>query len=78
MPFALVISNVIFFSDVAENVMTPAPLPVFRTAPLSALTSRHEPMTPVAPDASRMLTRDTVVAEPHLIEIEPVVPAGDQ
>ena len=35
-------------------------------------------MPPTAPDASRMMIRDTVLAEPHLTEMSPVVPAGDQ
>jgi hypothetical protein len=35
-------------------------------------------MLPAEPDASRMLILDTVVAEPHLIEMDPVEPAGDQ
>ena len=60
------------------KVMTPAPLPEVRTAPVSALMTCQDPMVPAEPDASRMMIRDTVVAEPHLIEMSPVEPAGDQ
>ena len=75
---ALVISNVSFFSDVELKLMVPAPLPVFRTEPESALISFHAPIRPLAPDVSTMLADDTVVAEPHLIEMLPVEPLGDQ
>ena len=56
----------------------PAPVPVRRTAPVAWSTTRQFPIAPVAPAASRMTIRDTVVAEPHLIEMAPVAPAGDQ
>jgi len=75
---ALVISNVSFFSDVELKLMTPAPVPVFRTAPVSALISFQAPIRPLAPDVSRMLADETVVADPHLIEMLPVEPLGDQ
>ena len=67
-----------FFSEVRAKVMTPAPLPEVSTAPVSALRTRQDPMLPAEPDASLMLILDTVVAEPHLIEMSPVEPAGDQ
>src|SRR5690349_21483608 len=70
--------KVILLSAVAGKVMTPAPLPVASTAPVPWLMTCQEPMTPAEPDASRMLILDTVVAAPHLIEMEPVEPAGDQ
>ncbi|WP_345385242.1 hypothetical protein [Nonomuraea salmonea] len=72
------IRNVTFFSDVGVKLIVPAPVPDFSTAPLSALSSCHDPIAPVAPDASRITTRPTVVAEPHLIEMSPVEPDGDQ
>ena len=72
------IVNVTFFSEVELKLIAPAPLPVFRTAPLSPFSSRHEPIRPDAPEVSRMVTDDTVVAEPHLIEMLPVEPLGDQ
>ena len=72
------ISNVTFFSDVALKLIAPAPVPVFRTAPVSALISFQAPIRPLAPEVSRMLTFETVVAEPHLIEMLPVEPLGDQ
>lgn len=59
-------------------MITPAPLPEVRTAPVSWLITRQEPMLPTEPAASRMLILDTAVAEAHLIEMEPVEPAGDQ
>ncbi len=77
-PVAPVISKLILRSEVAVKLMAPAPLPVARVAPVSLLTTRQEPMTPTAPAASRMLIEPTVVAEPHLIEMRPVDPAGDQ
>lgn len=58
--------------------MEPAPAPAARTAPVSWLMSCQDPMEPWVPDGSRMITRDTRVAEPHLIEMEPVDPTGDQ
>lgn len=58
--------------------MDPAPLPEVRTAPVSPLRTRQAPMAPVAPAASRTVIAETVVAEPHLMETDPVDPAGDQ
>ena len=72
------ISKVIFFSDVEVKLMTPAPVPVFSTAPVSALISFQAPIRPLAPEVSRMLTFATLVADPHLIEMLPVEPLGDQ
>ncbi|CAM5730373.1 hypothetical protein STENM223S_08579 [Streptomyces tendae] len=76
-PEALVISKVIFFSEVGVNPMTPAPLPEASTAPVSWLSTRYAPTVP-EPDARRTLTFDTVVAEPHFTDTEPVEPDGDQ
>ena len=71
-------SSVSLRSATRLTVTARAPLPEVRTAPLSALTSRHDPMLPEVPDGSRITTRETVVAEPHLTETEPVDPAGCQ
>ena len=73
-----VISNVTFFSDVVVKLMTPAPLPVFSTAPVSPFSTRQAPILPVAPDASRTVIVDTDFADPHLTEMLPVEPFGDQ
>ncbi|GAB3846044.1 hypothetical protein GCM10027610_063460 [Dactylosporangium cerinum] len=78
MPVAVVISKVTFFVEVLEKVMTPAPVPEARTAPVSPLRTRQLRMRPVAPEASRMLIRVMEVAELHLMEMDPVVPFGDQ
>ena len=77
-PDELVILKVILVSDVGEKVMTPAPVPDFKTAPVPALMTCHDPMLPWAPDASRMMILATVLAELHLIEMSPVDPVGDQ
>jgi hypothetical protein len=77
-PPAPVISKLIFFNVAGEKVIVPAPLPVARTLPVSLLTTRQDPITPTAPVASRMLIAATVVAVPHLTEMRPVEPAGDQ
>jgi hypothetical protein len=65
---ALVMSRVSFFSEVEENEMVPGlPLPLLRTLPLSALSSRQEPIAP-PPEACLMTAEDTVVALLHLTE----------
>ena len=74
----LVISSVTFFSEVAEKVMTPAPLPDSRTAPVSPLSTRQAPIRPTAPEASRTLIFETDFADHHLTEMLPVEPLGDQ
>ena len=67
------ISKVTFFSEVCGKLMVPpAPLPEVSTAPVSALSTRHDPMLPAEPDASRITIFEMLVAEPHLIEMEPV------
>src|SRR4051794_30154939 len=59
---APVMSRVSFFSDVEEKEMVPGlPLPLVRTAPLSALSRRQELIEP-PPEACRMTAEDTVVA----------------
>jgi len=65
---ALVMSNVSFFSDVEEKEMLlGVPLPLARTEPLSALSSRQALIVP-PPDASLMAAEETVVALLHLTE----------
>ena len=69
-------SSVRGFQSIDESDMLL--LPDFSTAPLPALSSCQDPMPPLDPDGSRMTTLETVVAEPHLIEMSPVEPEGDQ
>ncbi|GAA2576447.1 hypothetical protein GCM10010435_60710 [Winogradskya consettensis] len=75
---AALISKVIFFSEVEVKVTVPGlPLPLFRTALVSALSSRQELIVP-PPDACVMTAEDTAVALLHLTETYPVVLFGDQ
>jgi hypothetical protein len=65
---ALVMSRVSFFSDVEEKEMVLGlPLPLARTAPVSALSSRQALIDP-PPEACTMTAEDTVVALLHLTE----------
>jgi hypothetical protein len=67
-PDALVMSRVSFFSEVAaKETELGLPLPLARTAPLSALSSRQALIEP-PPEACEMTAEDTVVALPHLTE----------
>jgi hypothetical protein len=45
---------------------------------VSWLMTRQARTLPTEPTASRMLIEETLVAASHLIEMEPVAPAGDQ
>lgn len=78
MPVEPVISKVILRREVRGKLMAPAPSPEVSSAPVSPLRSRQALMAPVESAASRMTTVETGVAEAHLIEAEPVGPAGDQ
>jgi hypothetical protein len=65
---ALVMSRVSFFSDVeVKEMVLGLPLPLVRTAPVSALSSRQAPIDP-PPGACTMTAEDTVVALVHLTE----------
>jgi hypothetical protein len=61
-------SKVSFFSDVEEKEMVLGlPLPLARTAPLSAL-SRRQALIEPPPEACLMTAEETAVALPHLTE----------
>src|SRR3712207_5167027 len=77
-PVAAGVSKVTLGSEVAGNVIAPAPVPDARTPPVAWFRTRQDRMAPVAPAASRMTIREIVAGDPHLIETEPVEPAGDQ
>ncbi|MBB4762866.1 hypothetical protein ACFQFC_01575 [Amorphoplanes digitatis] len=75
---ALVISKVSFFSEVeAKEMVLGLPLPLVRTEPESALSTRQALIEP-PPEAWTMTAEDTVFALLHLTETYPVVLFGDQ